>query len=528
MIKRLPFLLMMTSVLFAVPVPADPVGEAEAAIEALEISEDHLYDILAARDLYRSLTEEDRKKVSNAEKIEEAGTFLYECYMQELRDMVGLVKDGRKAMTAREKDGLTGRRALSEAMKMADDLVRCGFKFDEEDRQRLGEESEKLLDLCYPGTGILKLEYVTGTSLEESGSALDDSEFAGCYHHAYMIDAAEHGDEEQGIAFCQFCLEDYTEYLQEHFEYVNSGVTENDYDYDHFRDDMGNDIYLSHYVFELHGPEVEKCYVTFISIDYSKAIPDGSLHDYQGDTLLGSTPIRYAKKGDLIRLGRYEQDNYTADGPEQIYWRVLDAGDDAILVISDKILDCVPGSTGRTGTAWETGTVRQWLDSDFIKTAFTEGEQTVLKSVEIPGPDDLDGESGDATDIESMSSEPTPYALAMGVDPKKDLNIDAAGSGIRPALWLSRMYEDEDLEVDEEQFIPETEAVFEDPTVYTDPEIVKAAQTALNEAGFDCGRPDGKAGKLTRGGVTKYQEANGLEVTGNIDGTLLHSLGLLE
>ena len=63
MMKRLPFLLMMTSVLFAAPVPADPVGEAEAAIEALEISEAHLYDILAARDLYRSLTEEDRKKV---------------------------------------------------------------------------------------------------------------------------------------------------------------------------------------------------------------------------------------------------------------------------------------------------------------------------------------------------------------------------------------------------------------------------------------------------------------------------------
>lgn len=64
--------------------------------------------------------------------------------------------------------------------------------------------------------------------------------------------------------------------------------------------------------------------------------------------------------------------------------------------------------------------------------------------------------------------------------------------------------------------------------VYTDKETVKAAQQALNDAGFDCGTPDGAAGKKTKAAVTAYQEANGLEQTGEIDDALLVSLGLLE
>lgn len=59
-----------------------------------------------------------------------------------------------------------------------------------------------------------------------------------------------------------------------------------------------------------------------------------------------------------------------------------------------------------------------------------------------------------------------------------------------------------------------------------DKKTVKAVQQALNDAGFDCGTPDGSAGKKTAAAISAYQEANGLEVTGKIDRALLISLGI--
>ena len=57
-------------------------------------------------------------------------------------------------------------------------------------------------------------------------------------------------------------------------------------------------------------------------------------------------------------------------------------------------------------------------------------------------------------------------------------------------------------------------------------ETVKEVQQALNEAGFDCGTPDGIAGKGTAAAVSAYQEANGLPVDGQISEELLTSLGI--
>ena len=57
-------------------------------------------------------------------------------------------------------------------------------------------------------------------------------------------------------------------------------------------------------------------------------------------------------------------------------------------------------------------------------------------------------------------------------------------------------------------------------------ETVKEVQQALNDAGFDCGTPDGIAGKGTAAAVSAYQEANGLPVDGQISEELLASLGI--
>lgn len=66
------------------------------------------------------------------------------------------------------------------------------------------------------------------------------------------------------------------------------------------------------------------------------------------------------------------------------------------------------------------------------------------------------------------------------------------------------------------------------PALAVDKDAVKAAQQALNDAGYNCGTPDGIAGKKTAAAVSQYQEDNGLEVTGEIDVALLAALGLAE
>jgi len=62
---------------------------------------------------------------------------------------------------------------------------------------------------------------------------------------------------------------------------------------------------------------------------------------------------------------------------------------------------------------------------------------------------------------------------------------------------------------------------------YTDKETVKKVQQALNDAGYDCGTPDGVAGKKTKNAIMEYQAWAGLEQTGTIDDTLLEQLSFL-
>lgn len=85
--------------------------------------------------------------------------------------------------------------------------------------------------------------------------------------------------------------------------------------------------------------------------------------------------------GDTIMFGRYEQDAYAANGPEPVEWRVLDIQDDRILVISQYVLDHVAYYPTQYATTWEKSYLRDWLNKEFIDTAFSENE--VRRIVEV-------------------------------------------------------------------------------------------------------------------------------------------------
>ena len=58
------------------------------------------------------------------------------------------------------------------------------------------------------------------------------------------------------------------------------------------------------------------------------------------------------------------------------------------------------------------------------------------------------------------------------------------------------------------------------------PETIQKVQIALNEAGYDCGNPDGIAGNATRAAITAFRADKHLGDSTEIDGTLLTVLGV--
>ena len=65
-------------------------------------------------------------------------------------------------------------------------------------------------------------------------------------------------------------------------------------------------------------------------------------------------------------------------------------------------------------------------------------------------------------------------------------------------------------------------------TQYTDSATVQIVQKALNDAGFDCGTPDGKAGSKTVEALKAYQKSKGINVNGVITDELLDALGVAD
>ena len=64
--------------------------------------------------------------------------------------------------------------------------------------------------------------------------------------------------------------------------------------------------------------------------------------------------------------------------------------------------------------------------------------------------------------------------------------------------------------------------------IFTDEETVKRVQTALNEAGYDCGTPDGIIGQKTRDAIIKFGEENGLVLDGSITLSVLKALEITD
>ena len=91
----------------------------------------------------------------------------------------------------------------------------------------------------------------------------------------------------------------------------------------------------------------------------------------------------FSKVGNIVRFGHYEQDNNLDNGSEEIEWIVLDAQKGRSLLISKYGLEAKPYNTTLARVTWETCTLRNWLNSDFMKATFEAKEQSAILKMTV-------------------------------------------------------------------------------------------------------------------------------------------------
>ena len=89
------------------------------------------------------------------------------------------------------------------------------------------------------------------------------------------------------------------------------------------------------------------------------------------------------KKGDYITFGTYTQSDTNLNSKEDIEWLVLEVKDGKALIISKYALECLRYNEKDTGVAWETCTLRKWLNNDFINAAFLADEKAMIPMVTV-------------------------------------------------------------------------------------------------------------------------------------------------
>ena len=107
-----------------------------------------------------------------------------------------------------------------------------------------------------------------------------------------------------------------------------------------------------------------------------------------------------APVGSLIKYGKYEQDNDSSNGIEDIEWIILAKDDNKMLVISDKAINCKPYNTSSANITWETCSLRNWLNNDFINSAFSATEKTMISSVKVSADKNPDYDTDAGNDTE--------------------------------------------------------------------------------------------------------------------------------
>lgn len=93
---------------------------------------------------------------------------------------------------------------------------------------------------------------------------------------------------------------------------------------------------------------------------------------------------------------------------------------------------------------------------------------------------------------------------------------------------LKNQSEEKDAQEETEATEAAKETTQSELVEYKDAVTIRIVQQALNEAGYNCGNPDGVAGGNTSTAIKKFQTEKGITVNGLVTDELLQTLGVVE
>lgn len=125
---------------------------------------------------------------------------------------------------------------------------------------------------------------------------------------------------------------------------------------------------------------------------------------------------------DIVVFGAYEQDGIIQNGAEGIEWLVLDVQDNYALLLSRYALDSQKYHKVTAQVSWNNCSLREWLNNDFMNTAFTKSQQEVILKAGLDNGASVDRifllDSKEVnryvTDWTALICAPTSYAVSRG------------------------------------------------------------------------------------------------------------------
>lgn len=92
--------------------------------------------------------------------------------------------------------------------------------------------------------------------------------------------------------------------------------------------------------------------------------------------------LNFADVLDIVDYGKYKN--------EKISWIVVERNNGKVLLLSEKIIERKYSyNDSGDGTTWENCSLRQWLNNDFYKSAFTEAEKNSIVLTSLSNPNNL-------------------------------------------------------------------------------------------------------------------------------------------
>lgn len=98
--------------------------------------------------------------------------------------------------------------------------------------------------------------------------------------------------------------------------------------------------------------------------------------------------VKSSKVGSTVRFGSYEIDGSTCDFEDSIEWVVLAKDGNKYLLMTNEIIDIRAYNKDATTVTWEKSTIRNWLNGEFLKGAFSELELSKMMTVKNGEVDD--------------------------------------------------------------------------------------------------------------------------------------------